>query len=76
MQLLEREELLRFIPGLGYYATPAVEATADKAERDQLTYRGFLAELFMAECEDRDHRPAERRLRGAGFPRQKWLTIP
>ena len=26
MQLLEREELLRFIPGLGYYVTPAVEA--------------------------------------------------
>ena len=25
MQLLEREELLRFIPGLGYYVTPAVE---------------------------------------------------
>jgi hypothetical protein len=22
MQLLEREELLRFIPGLGYYVTP------------------------------------------------------
>ena len=49
-------------------------AAADKAEREQLTYRGFLAELFMAECEDRDHRRAERRLRGAGFPRQKWLT--
>ena len=28
----------------------------------------------MAECEDRDHRRAERRLRGAGFPCQKWLT--
>jgi hypothetical protein len=24
---------------------------ADRAERDQLTYRGFLAELFMAECD-------------------------
>ncbi|TDE22951.1 ATP-binding protein [Actinomadura sp. 6K520] len=47
---------------------------ADKAEREQLTYRGFLAELFMAECEDRDRRRAERRLRAAGFPRQKWLT--
>jgi DNA replication protein DnaC len=46
---------------------------ADKAEREQLTYRGFLAELFMAECEDRDRRRAERRLRAAGFPRQKWL---
>jgi DNA replication protein DnaC len=46
---------------------------ADKAEREQLTYRGFLAELFMAECEDRDRRRAERRLRAAGFPRPKWL---
>jgi DNA replication protein DnaC len=46
---------------------------ADRAERDQLTYRGFLAELFMAECEDRDRRRAERRIRGAGFPRDKWL---
>jgi DNA replication protein DnaC len=46
---------------------------ADRAERDKLTYRGFLAELFMAECEDRDRRRAERRLRAAGFPRAKWL---
>ena len=23
---------------------------ADKAEREQLTYRGFLAELLMGEC--------------------------
>ena len=47
---------------------------ADKAERDQLTYRGFLAELLMAECEDRDRRRAERQVRGAGFPRAKWLA--
>ena len=47
---------------------------ADKAERDQLSYRGFLAELLMAECEDRDRRRAERSLRAAGFPRPKWLT--
>jgi DNA replication protein DnaC len=46
---------------------------ADRAEREQLSYRGFLAELFMAECEDRDRRRAERRLRAAGFPRPKWL---
>jgi DNA replication protein DnaC len=57
---------------------PTVRATfpevAGKAERDQLSYRGFLAELLMAECEDRDRRRAERSLRAAGFPRQKWLT--
>jgi DNA replication protein DnaC len=46
---------------------------ADAAEREQMTYRGFLAELLMAECEDRDRRRAERRIKAAGFPRQKWL---
>ncbi|WP_066374672.1 IS21-like element helper ATPase IstB [Herbidospora mongoliensis] len=47
---------------------------ADRAERDQLTYRGFLAELFMAECEERDRRRADRRIRAANFPRSKWLS--
>jgi DNA replication protein DnaC len=48
-------------------------ATADAAEREQMTYRGFLAELLMAECDDRDRRRSERRIRAAGFPRQKSL---
>ncbi|MER6000843.1 IS21-like element helper ATPase IstB [Nonomuraea angiospora] len=48
--------------------------TADAAEREQLSYRGFLAELLMAECEDRQRRRSERRVRAAGFPRSKWLT--
>ncbi|HEX5345813.1 MAG TPA: IS21-like element helper ATPase IstB [Pseudonocardiaceae bacterium] len=48
--------------------------TADAAEREQLTYRGFLAELLMAECEDRERRRAERRIKAAGFPRPKWLA--
>jgi DNA replication protein DnaC len=48
-------------------------AAADAAEGEQMTYRGFLAELFMAECEDRDRRRSERRIRAAGFPRQKLL---
>ena len=48
---------------------------ADKAEREQLTYRGFLAELLMGECEDRDRRRAERQVRGAGSPaRNGWPT--
>ena len=34
---------------------------------------GFLAELVMAECDDRTHRRAERRIRAAGFPRPKRL---
>lgn len=47
---------------------------ADLAEKEQLSYRGFLAELLMAECEDRDRRRSERRLKAAGFPREKWLS--
>ena len=35
---------------------------------------GFLAELMMAECEDRDRRRSERRIKAAGFPRTKWLS--
>lgn len=46
---------------------------ADRAEREQLTYRGFLAELFMIECDERDRRKADRQLRAAAFPRPKWL---
>ena len=29
---------------------------ADAAEREQMTYRGLLVEMLMAECEDRDRR--------------------
>ncbi|MEV4418079.1 IS21-like element helper ATPase IstB [Catellatospora sp. NPDC049609] len=48
-------------------------AIAAGAERDQMTYRGFLAELLMAECEERNRRRSERRIHAAGFPRQKWV---
>jgi DNA replication protein DnaC len=46
---------------------------ADAAAREQLSYRGFLAELLITECEDRARRRSERRIRAAGFPREKWL---
>jgi DNA replication protein DnaC len=46
---------------------------ADAAERQQLTYRGFLAELLMAECDDRARRRSERRIKAAAFPRDKSL---
>jgi DNA replication protein DnaC len=49
-------------------------AIADAAERDQMTYRGFLAELLMAECDDRDQRRTTRRIKEAGFPRSKSLA--
>ena len=44
---------------------------AAAAEREQLSYLGFLAELVMAECDDRDTRRVARRLAAAGFPRDK-----
>jgi DNA replication protein DnaC len=46
---------------------------ASAAEREQLSYFGFLAELFMAECDDRDKRRAARRTHDAGFPRDKRI---
>lgn len=43
------------------------------AQREQLTYYGFLAELLLAECDDRSRRRSARRVKAAGFPREKWL---
>ncbi|ALO05717.1 IstB_IS21 domain containing protein [Streptomyces venezuelae] len=45
-----------------------------RAERERLSYRGFLDELLMSECENRDRQRPERRIRAAGLPRQKWLS--
>ncbi|MFF5846437.1 ATP-binding protein [Streptomyces massasporeus] len=45
---------------------------AEAAARDQMSYRGFLAELLMAEC-DRARRRSERRIKAAQFPREKSL---
>lgn len=46
---------------------------ATAAEREHLSYLGFLSELVIAECEDRTQRRAQRRVRDAGFPRPKRL---
>jgi DNA replication protein DnaC len=46
---------------------------ADQAAREQMSYRGFLAELLMAECDDRARRRSERRIKAAWFQRQKSL---
>ena len=56
---------------------PTIRAVVDEAigagEKEQLTYRGFLAELLLAECDDRDRRSSVRRVAAANFPREKWL---
>ena len=50
-----------------------VDDVVTAAEHEQLTYRGFLAELLLAECDDRDRRRSVRHVKSAGFPREKWL---
>lgn len=40
---------------------PAVSRGAALVQSDQMSYRGFLAELLMAECADRACRRSERR---------------
>ncbi len=47
---------------------------ADAAGREQLSYRAFLSELLLAECDDREERRAARRVHEAGFPRPKTLA--
>jgi DNA replication protein DnaC len=50
-----------------------VEEAVAAATKDQLTYSGFLAELLLAEVDDRDRRSTARRVKIAGFPREKYL---
>ncbi|TFC32574.1 AAA family ATPase [Cryobacterium sp. MDB1-18-2] len=50
-----------------------VEEATTTAQKEQLSYQGFLAELLLAECDDRDRRSSVRRVKAAGFPRDKWL---
>jgi DNA replication protein DnaC len=51
-----------------------ISEIARTAEKEQLSYHGFLAELLLAECDDRDRRSTLRRVKAAGFPRDKWLA--
>lgn len=54
---------------------PTIRAVLDEASsvagKEQLSYQGFLAELLLAECDDRDRRSSIRRVKSAGFPRDK-----
>ena len=50
----------------------AAEA-ADAARKQRLTHRVFLAELLVAEIEDRTARRTQRRIREARFPRMRTL---
>ncbi|MGA4543435.1 IS21-like element helper ATPase IstB [Uniformispora flossi] len=48
---------------------------ASRSAKDQLTYMGYLAELLLAECDDRARRRSDRRIKAAGFPREKSLRM-
>jgi len=56
---------------------PTIRAMVDEAltvaTKEQLNYQGLLAELLPAEVDDRDRRSSVRRVKAAGFPRDKWL---
>lgn len=46
---------------------------ADAAVRERLSHNAFLAEILIAECDDRDARRRIRRVNEAKFPRSKRL---
>ena len=50
---------------------PTIRAVLDEAltvaAKEQLSYQGFLAELLLAECDDRDRRSSIRRVKAAGL---------
>jgi hypothetical protein len=48
---------------------------ADRAMKDQMTYRGFLDELLMAECDDRARRRSERRIKAATEATMKGYRV-
>lgn len=56
---------------------PTIRGILDQAittaSKEQLSYPGFLAELLLAEVDDRDRRSTLRRVKAAQFPREKWL---
>jgi DNA replication protein DnaC len=49
------------------------DAIAELAQKEQLTHRGYLAEVLCAEVDERDGRRRQRRVAEARFPRTKRL---
>jgi len=60
-------------PGLPRLRLPTIRGVLDEvltvAGKEQLFYQGFLAELVLAQCDDRDRRSI-RRVKAANFPGQ------
>ena len=49
---------------------------AEAAAREQMSYRGFLAELLMAECDDRARRRSVHRHHGSGCRARTATSSP
>jgi len=49
-------------------------AMATAAAKQRLSHKAFLAEVLLAECDERDARPQVRRVKEAKFPRTKRLA--
>jgi len=58
-----------FLPTIRTQAAPMAEAAA----RERLTHQAYLAEVLAAECDDREARRRDRRVKEAKFPRTKRL---
>lgn len=50
-----------------------MEDALQAATKEQLSYRALLAELLLAEVDERDRRSTMMRVKNAGFPREKLL---
>jgi hypothetical protein len=53
-----------------------VEEAVSTAEREQLSYQGFLAEILLTECDGHDRRSSVRRVAAAGFPGTSGSATP
>lgn len=49
---------------------------AETASREQMSYLGFLAELLLAECDDRARRRSERRFASSTSRPTRTSTLP
>jgi hypothetical protein len=56
-------------------SAPKFPELPDAAAREQMSYCGFLAELVLAEYDDRARRRSERGIKAAAFPRDKSLRL-
>jgi IstB-like ATP binding protein len=52
--------------------TRSARATGTTAQGTAAHHRHVVAELLLAECDDRDRRRSDRRIKAVGFPHDTW----